>query len=396
MKVQGYCFLYCFFLINLSGCIAIPERNIKKVDYRLAKGLNLQTKKARQKLALNVLNQKDSHKTKGSLYSLKTNDNDCYEIVMGQSSAKKMACDKVKIFGMGSFSKIFTTTLLAALVKEKLIDLDESIFTTLPDNVQQANPSLKKITYRELASHQSGLPIHGPGLWRFYLAVATTHSFTGSNAYAYLNESYAMDSLKTLKLPEGSLRTKYRYSNFGIALLGYAMSHKLKQSYAHLFQHYLATPLHLNNTYLSVNAIPDSQYTPGHAGVYVFYKSASASLKKWDIPDFMIPSMGYFSDVNDVAKLIKAWQGRSHTYLDLATQLFSEKDKARIFNKQRLSLSTANKERIKYHKNGIGAGYNNELYFTERGPLFVVLLGNEFTDRDNIAYNLFELLSNQV
>jgi D-alanyl-D-alanine-carboxypeptidase/D-alanyl-D-alanine-endopeptidase len=393
IKLPSYFVISSFFLLNLSSCVCVPEHRTKEVDYYLTQGLHLQTKESRQKLALRVLSHKPSDKTKSVLYDLKTNDEDCFERIINQTRAKKIDCHQVKVHGLGSFSKVFTTTLLAALVQDKLINLDDSIFPTLPYRVQRANPALKQITYRELALHEAGFPQYGPVPSRFYLAYATSHSLIGSNPYAYLNEHYAMNALMKLTLPKGNLRNNYEYSDFGIALLAYAMSHQLKKSYAYLFKHYLAKPLHLKNTYLTVNEVPDSKYTPGHAGSYVFYQSANAHVKKWDIPKFMVPSMGYYSDVNDVSMLVKSWQGRSHSSLDQATQVFSAKDKEKIFSKNAFfKLDNVNEKQITYHKNGVGAGYNNELYFTSSGPLFVVLLSNEFSDTDDIAFNLYALL----
>ena len=62
------------------------------------------------------------------------------------------------IFAIGSNTKIFTTTLLADMVQDGLIKLNDPVDKYLPSNVKVPQYNGHKITIEDLATHTSGLP----------------------------------------------------------------------------------------------------------------------------------------------------------------------------------------------------------------------------------------------
>jgi CubicO group peptidase (beta-lactamase class C family) len=62
------------------------------------------------------------------------------------------------IFEIGSISKVFTSLLLADMVKRKEVTLDDPAAKYLPEHVRMPERSGRAITLLDLSTHSSGLP----------------------------------------------------------------------------------------------------------------------------------------------------------------------------------------------------------------------------------------------
>ena len=78
------------------------------------------------------------------------------------SKANNSTVNQNTIFGIGSATKVFTTTLLADMVQDGLIKLNDPIDKYLPSNVKVPQYNGHKITIEDLATHTSGLPEFPP------------------------------------------------------------------------------------------------------------------------------------------------------------------------------------------------------------------------------------------
>lgn len=140
----------------------------------------------------------------------------------------------LKIFEIGSITKVFTSTLLAQLVLESKISLDDPINgyldLLLKDNSQ--------ITFRQLSNHTSGLP-------RLPANMLITDPL---NPYKDYNEAnlrqYLSDKMKLLSNPG----EKYEYSNLGAGLLGYLVGKIEKSSYENQLQERILKKYEMNST----------------------------------------------------------------------------------------------------------------------------------------------------
>lgn len=74
------------------------------------------------------------------------------------SNTNTTTVDQNTIFAIGSITKVFTTTLLADMVNQGLIKLDDPIEKYLPSNIKVPQYNGHMITVEELATHTSGLP----------------------------------------------------------------------------------------------------------------------------------------------------------------------------------------------------------------------------------------------
>ena len=73
------------------------------------------------------------------------------------SKANNSTVTQNTIFGIGSITKVFTTILLADMVQDGLIKLNDPIDNYLPSNVKVPQYNGHKITIEDLATYTSGL-----------------------------------------------------------------------------------------------------------------------------------------------------------------------------------------------------------------------------------------------
>src|SRR6478735_2282732 len=140
-------------------------------------------------------------------------------------------------FPIGSITKVFTTLVLADAAANGVVSLDTPLAAILPET-PPVGPY--PITLRHLASHTSGLPRLPKGL---------RHQALRNRADPYRNFSTA-DLLAALEAarPHPAPGQRVRYSNFGMALLGEALSRQSGIPYHRLVLERVAGPLGLRDT----------------------------------------------------------------------------------------------------------------------------------------------------
>ena len=152
--------------------------------------------------------------------------------VQSRRSADPVGADT--IFPIGSITKVFTTLVLADAASNGVVSLDTPLAAILPET-PPVGPY--PITLRHLASHTSGLPRLPKGL---------RHQALRNRADPYRNFSTA-DLLAALEAarPHPVPGRRVRYSNFGMALLGEALSRQSGIPYHRLVLERVAGPLGL-------------------------------------------------------------------------------------------------------------------------------------------------------
>ncbi len=136
------------------------------------------------------------------------------------------------IFRVGSVSKLFTDIAVMQLVEKGKLDLDAPVTKYLPDFKPKSSYS-KPITLRQLMSHRSGLVRETPVGSYFDSSDATLAETVKS-----LNETALVYE------PE----TRQKYSNAGIAAVGYVLEKTQKQMFADYLKKELLDPLGMNNS----------------------------------------------------------------------------------------------------------------------------------------------------
>src|SRR5262245_8504794 len=131
--------------------------------------------------------------------------------------------DGNSVFEIGSITKVFTATVLAELVKEGRVSLEDPIEKFLPKSVHVPSRNGKPITLGNLAEQNSGLP-RMPNNFR---------PRNSSNPYADygVDQLYAFLTNYTLTRDPGA---QFEYSNVGVGLLGHVLTLITGRSYEEL------------------------------------------------------------------------------------------------------------------------------------------------------------------
>ena len=147
-------------------------------------------------------------------------------------------------FMIGSISKVFTSTLLAQLVLDGKVNLDDDIAKRLPFSLHNDI----HMSYKQLANHTSGL-----GRLPDISEERRTHyhednKLDDSDMVRYLKEDLALKYLQN----------SFSYSNTGVAILGYMITHIENKPYDKLLQEHIFSTLSMSHSTLrrDANLVP--------------------------------------------------------------------------------------------------------------------------------------------
>jgi len=220
------------------------------------------------------------------------------------SKSHNIPVNENTLFDIGSITKTFTTLLLADMVEQGIVNLTDPIEKYLPASVKVPEFNGHKITFEDLATHNSGLPEMPSNIW-LNKKVGTFNP--------HYNASLLYQGLSNTKLTREP-GTKFQYSSFGIGLLGHILSLKAGVPYEQLVKDRILNVLGMNDTKitLSQNEIKN-RFAVGHMGG----KEISAPT----IPTIMAGAGAFRSTASDLLKYVSANLGFLHTKLDDAIQL---------------------------------------------------------------------------
>ncbi len=159
--------------------------------------------------------------------------------------------DADSVFEIGSLTKVFTSSALAAMVVSGEVTLDEPVADLLPGIrlPQRGGP----ITLRHLATHTSGLP-------------AMPDNFKPNdpaNPYADYHTDALYRFLSRYSLTR-DVGTREEYSNLGAALLGLALSRKAGVDYETLLRTRVLAPLGMHDSATTLTPALRARLAPGH------------------------------------------------------------------------------------------------------------------------------------
>ncbi len=158
------------------------------------------------------------------------------------------------IFEIGSVTKTFTGLVLAQMVEEGRVTLDEPVRLLLPPGIVET-PASAEITLLDLATHHSGLP-RMPGDY---------HPKKEDNRFADLHTEDLYDFIARhgVAKPPDSV---FLYSNVGVGLLGELLAARAHMSYADLLKTEVTGPLGLEDTVMSLSPEQRTRFVQGHNG----------------------------------------------------------------------------------------------------------------------------------
>lgn len=158
------------------------------------------------------------------------------------------------IYGIGSVSKMFSTTAVMTLFDKGLIDIDKPITNYIPE-FRMTDKRYIKITPRMLMNHSSGM--YGTHYEGAFL-------FDDSNTKAH-DTLLKKLSEQTLKSNPGEV---YEYCNDGFTLMEILVERVSKMSYSNYLSKYVTEPLEMSHTKSPRDKFDSSQQVNTYLPMY--------------------------------------------------------------------------------------------------------------------------------
>ena len=177
-----------------------------------------------------------------------------YYIQGFQDIEKSIKAGENSVYEIGSISKTFTALLLAQMVTDNKLKLDDAVdqyWDQYKPNTEIKDKQGKSITFRQLSTHTSGLRRLPHNL-----------NGSGSDPYKTYNRQQLLEAVATnnRKISTGN----YLYSNYAAGLLGETLALIEGKSYQQLLEEKIFKPLNLNNTYSGYEKTPEQLRSTGY------------------------------------------------------------------------------------------------------------------------------------
>lgn len=279
------------------------------------------------------------------------------------------------VYEIGSISKVFTGLLLADAVTRKLVKLDQSAQSLLPDGVTMPKWKDREITLVDLSTHSSGLPRLSNNM----------PSLVSNNPYSDYTSKLAHEFLSQHKLTRKP-GSNAEYSNLGVSLLGHLISSQSGKSYDTLLQERISKPLGMNDTRV---AFTDSM----RQRLAMPHDASGERGHNWDFAD-MPGAGGVRSTIDDMLLFAKANlktpEGDIGKALDLAWEKHFSGQPA-----MGLGWHLAGDGSTRWH-NGQTGGYHSMMLVNRKLGIAAVVLSNSASlDVDQLATQLIQMLAGQ-
>ena len=277
------------------------------------------------------------------------------------------------LYEIGSITKVFTGILLADAAKDENRLLESS--PPAVDGVALPEFDGTKITWKQLATHQSGLP-----------RLPSNMGTDLKNPYANYDSKLAKDFLRTHRL-KSRPGAKSEYSNFGASWLGHLVSTRAGMGYEQLLAQQITKPLGMSDTVISLSDDQQKRFATPHS-------SFGNECSSWEFAD--LPGAGGIrSTVTDMMKFMKAQLDVPEGDIGESIELAWQEHKASKGGSFAMGLGwhIARDGETRWH-NGQTGGFHSAMFVNRRLDIGVVVLANTASDEiDRIAELLVQRLA---
>lgn len=168
-------------------------------------------------------------------------------VVTEDSTARAYVCADGKTtrvgpttaFEIGSVSKTMTAALLASLMEEGALSLDQPLSALLPEGSEVPSFEGQPILLRHVVTHTSGLP-----------ALPQLPILNPTDPYAAMDPESVLGALASTPLPAAP-GTSFAYSNFASMVLSHAVGHVAGSDFETLAKARLFEPLGMRGAYVT-------------------------------------------------------------------------------------------------------------------------------------------------
>lgn len=266
------------------------------------------------------------------------------------------------LYQIGSDTKKFTAIIVNNLVSEGKLALDEPVITYLKDVVlKDSMQKLAGVTLRLLLLHKSGFPYREP----------TQRRIDGDPMLIEYTEQDIVNDLNSMKM-DTVPGTKFNYSNFGYAVVGYICEKVSGQDYAALVKKYVADKYGMLNT----TVFPDNEQSKLIAWPY---RKDNRNIKSapWKMGK-MAPAGGVYSNITDISNLMiaqmKAYQKFNESVSKNDPLILTEKLETSKAHYGFGLAKTVDTLGVRYGHGGELDGYASEYVFMPKEGLGIILL----------------------
>jgi CubicO group peptidase (beta-lactamase class C family) len=317
----------------------------------------------------------EEKRSAGIVVGLMAADGKTRVIAFGDPGPGKPPLDANTVFEIGSISKVFTSAVLAQMVLDGKVKLDDPVQKFLPASVTIPARNGKEITLGTLSTQNSGLP-RMPNNFR---------PKDSSNPYADYTVQQMYDFLSGYQLPRDPGQ-QFEYSNLGVGLLGHALSLAAGKSYEQLEQERVWTPLGMTHTAITLTPWMKEHLALGH-------DAAGAVTANWDIPT-LAGAGAIRSTAADMLKFLDAnlhpERGPLGKALELAHRERASAGGANAAIGLNWIILHAGTDTIVWHNGGTG-GYRTFIGFEPSRRMGVVVLTNSGgAGADDIGMHLLD------
>lgn len=259
---------------------------------------------------------------------------------------------KQHTYEIGSLTKTFTASLLAKAVSEGKVDLNAPVSRYLDLPAKDYYPTLKR-----LVTHTSGYK-------EYYLEwPMAANFFSGRNSFYGISPDMLIKRVGGVTLKDRDY--PFRYSNFGMAVVGQVLSAVYKTEYPALMNEYIRSDLHLEHT----------KITDGTGDLTGYWS--------WKADDAYLAAGGIMSTIGDMMSYLSLQMKEEPTYLARAHESLAdvhatpsqyEKMDIRI-DAVGIGWMIDTKNGIVWH-NGGTSHYNSYAAFDREKQVGVVILSN--------------------
>lgn len=279
-------------------------------------------------------------------------------------------------FEIGSISKVFTATLLAQVMQEHDLSLDDKAGEYMPNGITLPRFNDQEILIRHLITHTSGLPSLPDNMF----------PEDASNPYA----DYTLPELK--KYLSGTKLTRapgsrFAYSNMGLALVGHIVESVTGIEYEQLVIDRIAKPLNMSNTAIKISAADSNRLAKGHA--------QGKTVSNWDLPVFE-GAGALRSTGDDMMLFLKAQMGLIKsdlwTYMKQTQKPLFEIEKGLNSHTDKIGMAwfyATDKDTIVWHSGGTG-GYRSFIGINKESGSGAVILSNSTADLSDLYFYLLD------
>ncbi|MFH1118323.1 MAG: serine hydrolase domain-containing protein [Bacteroidota bacterium] len=259
-------------------------------------------------------------------------------------------------FEIGSITKTFTATMLAKLVYEGLIDLNEPVSNILPCKLKQDEVNGQRVTILQLANHTSGFPKEPDINLNMHIPASPYKNYDKSKLYDFLSNRLILQHIPG---------EKREYSNLGGGLLGHLIELITGKSYELYLQESICEPLKMNRTFVTIDSQRKEYIVPGRSPY-------GKIVPNWEL-GILVGGGGIKSTAEDMVKYLHAQMTDTTFFLltQMPTMQYSE------HNTAGLGWAWYNHEKYKFvDATGGTGGYSCIVIFERSTQTAIVLLTN--------------------